>query len=269
MKHINIVIPMAGQGLRFAQAGFSTPKPFIPVRGTNRTMIECVLANLALPNARIYLVALKSHLAKQREIIDKIRGEYGAEFIGIENLTQGTACSVLYALEFIDNDEPLLIANADQIVDINISDFVAECFTRGLDGQILCFVDKTRNPKWSFVRLDSSGENKGFVAEVREKEPISDIATVGIYLFARGSDFVQSAKAMIRQDERVNGEFYVAPSYNYAIKNGAKIGIYEIPQVAMHGLGTPQDLSEYEQLLESLKNYHSERDSAKNPKNQL
>ena len=233
------------------------------------SMIECVLQNLSTPHARFYLIALKSHLSQEKTLIDKLTHKYNAEFIGIENLTQGTACSVLYALEFIDNDEPLLIANADQIVDINIGDFVADCFKRGLDGQILCFVDKTRNPKWSFVRLDSSKKNKGLVAEVREKEPISDIATVGIYLFAQGSDFVQSAKAMIRQDERVNGEFYVAPSYNYAIKNGAKIGIYEIPQVAMHGLGTPQDLSEYEQLLESLKNYHSERDSAKNPKNQL
>lgn len=263
MKRINIVIPMAGLGSRFRAVRYTKPKPFIEV--CKVPMIERVLQNLAMPNAKIYLVALKAHLEAEREIVAKISREFGVEFIGCENLTQGTACSVLYALEFIDNDEPLLIANADQIVDINISDFCAECFKRGLDGQILCFVDSTRNPKWSFVRVDSAS---GLVAEVREKEAISELATVGIYLFARGADFVKSAQAMIMQNERVNGEFYTAPSYNYAIKNGAKIGVYEIPQVAMHGLGIPQDLSDYVRLLESA-HCHSERSvkhEAKNPK---
>ena len=235
---------MAGQGLRFKKAGFSKPKPFIEVCGV--PMIERVLANLAMPNARVILVALKAHLERECEIVERIKREYNAEFVAIENLTQGTACSVLYGLEFIDNDTPLLIANADQIVDINMGDFVADCLSRKLDGQILCFVDSTRNPKWSFVRVDLAS---GFVAEVREKEAISDIATAGIYLFAQGRIFVESAQEMIMQDNRINGEFYTAPSYNYAIKNGAKIGVYTIPRECMHGLGTPQDLAEYERML--------------------
>lgn len=246
MKHINIVIPMAGLGSRFANAGFTTPKPFIKVGNAQMPMIECVLQNLSAPHARFYLVALKSHLSQEKTLIDKLTHKYNAKFIGIENLTQGAACSVLYASEFIDNDTPLIIANSDQIVDINISDFCAECFKHRLDGQILCFVDKTCNPKWSFVRVDSQ---LGFVVEVREKEPISEFATSGIYLFTRGADFVKSAKEMIMQNERVQGEFYVAPTYNYAIKNSAKIGIYEISRESMHGLGTPQDLSEYERWL--------------------
>lgn len=243
---LNIVIPMAGRGSRFAQAGFTTPKPFIKVGNAQTPMIECVLQNLSTPHAKFYLIALKSHLAQEKTLIDKLTHKYNAKFIGIENLTQGAACSVLYASEFIDNDTPLLIANSDQIIDMNIGDFIAQCENRKLDGKILCFVDKSRNPKWSFVRVDLSG----LVREVREKEPISEYATSGIYLFARGADFVKSAKEMIMQNERVNGEFYVAPTYNYAIKNGAKIGIYEISRESMHGIGTPQDLSDYERWLD-------------------
>ena len=243
---LNIVIPMAGLGSRFTNAGCTTPKPFIKVGKAQMPMIECVLQNLSTPQAKFYLIALKAHLSQEKTLIDKLTHKYNAKFIGIENLTQGAACSVLYASEFIDNEMPLLIANSDQIIDINIGDFIAQCANHKLDGEILCFVDKSRNPKWSFVRVDSSG----LACEVREKEPISDFATSGIYLFSRSSDFVASAKEMIMQDERVNGEFYVAPSYNYAIKNGAKIGIYEISRESMHGIGTPQDLSEYERWLE-------------------
>ena len=273
MKQINIVIPMAGLGSRFKNAGYTKPKPFIPVRGTgytiqnnetqdktqdktmqDKTMIECVLQNLTMPNAKFFLIALKVHLAKEQKIIKRITKQYNATFIGIENLTQGAACSVLYASEFIDNDTPLLIANSDQIIDINISDFCVAC--ERLDGLIMCFRDKTRNPKWSFVRTDE----KHLVCEVREKEAISEYATSGIYLFSRGKIFVESAKAMIKANERVNNEFYVAPCYNYAIKKGAKIGVYEICQSTMHGIGTPQDLAEYERFLKSRTNRHCERD---------
>lgn len=248
-QQINILIPMAGRGTRFVEAGFAKPKPFIEVgKAPKIPMIECVLQNLCISNAKVILVALKEHLARESKLVERIKCEYGAEFIGIENLTQGTACTLLYASGFIDNDMPLLIANADQIVDIDINEFCADCFRRGLDGSILCFVDKSRNPKWSFVRLEL-----GFVREVREKQPISEYATSGIYLFSQGKVFVKSAQEMIARDERVNGEFYTAPSYNYAIANGAKIGIYEIAQERMHGLGTPQDLAEYERFLESKK----------------
>lgn len=247
---LNILIPMAGRGARFAKAGFTKPKPFIKVGKTTKiTMIECVLQNLCIVGAKVILVALKEHLARESKLVERIKREYGAEFICIENFTQGTACTLLYASGFIDNDTPLLIANTDQIVDIDINEFCTDCFRRELDGSILCFVDKSRNPKWSFVRLDE----RGFVCEVREKQPISEYATSGIYLFSQGKVFIKSAQEMIARDERVNGEFYTAPSYNYAIANGAKIGIYEIAQERMHGLGTPQDLAEYERFLEFKK----------------
>ena len=153
---------------------------------------------------------------------------------------------MLYARKLIDNDTPLLIANSDQVVDFTLSDFAKDCFERKLDGSILTFIDLKKDPKWSFARLE-----KDLVVEVKEKEAISDIATVGIYLFTRGREFVDSAIDMICRNDRVNNEFYTCPVYNYAIKNGLKIGIYNIDFAHMHGLGTPEDLEAYLKLLRS------------------
>ena len=86
------------------------------------------------------------------------------------------------------------------------------------------------------------------ITEIREKEVISENATVGIYYFNKGCDFVENAIDMIVRNERVNNEFYVAPVYNYAIKQGKKFGIYTIDKTQMHGTGTPEDLDKYIEL---------------------
>ena len=236
---INIVIPMAGQGSRFAKAGYEKPKPFIDVDG--KPMIVRVLENLAYPDARYILVARKEHMEKEKELIKEIEEKYNAIFIPIDKLTEGTACTVLYARKYINNDDPLLIANSDQIVDMNIGDFINDSSKRKLDGSILTFIDEFKDPKWSFAKID--GNN--LVTEVKEKVVISKFATVGIYLYSRGKDFVDSTIDMIIENERVNGEFYTCPTYNYAIKENAKIGIYNIDYIQMHGIGTPDDLNKY------------------------
>ena len=239
---INIVIPMAGAGSRFVQAGYKKPKPFIDVSG--KTMIERVLDNLAYPDAKYILIARKEHVEQEKELTAAICQRYNAQFVLIDKLTEGTACTVLFAKDMIDNDNPLVIANSDQIVDMNIEDFVNDCFHRELDGSILTFTDLYKNPKWSFARINE----KFLVEEVQEKVPISDIATVGIYLYGHGRDFVNSAVQMIIENDRVNKEFYTCPTYNYAIRQGKRIGIYNIQFEQMHGLGTPEDLATYETL---------------------
>lgn len=236
---INIVIPMAGAGSRFSQAGYAKPKPFIDVAG--KPMIARVLENMAFPQARYILIARKEHLEAQTELVRQIEREFNALFISIDKLTEGTACTVLYARKYINNDAPLLIANSDQIVDIKIADFIDDCTERGLDGSILTFIDEKRDPKWSFARLDEHQ----LVCEVQEKKAISEFATVGIYLYARGRDFVDSAIDMFIERDRVNDEYYTCPTYNYAIKAGKKIGIFNIDVKAMHGIGTPEDLKTY------------------------
>jgi len=137
---INIVIPMAGAGSRFVDAGFKKPKPFIDVNGMS--MIERVLENLDCPDANFILIARNDHMAKEEVLVERIRSKYNARFIGIDQLTEGTACTVLFARRYINNDEPLLIANSDQIVDINIAHFVDDCIKKDLNGSILTFVDE-------------------------------------------------------------------------------------------------------------------------------
>lgn len=236
---INILIPMAGEGSRFINAGYTTPKPFIDVAG--KTMIERVLENLSYPNARYILIGRTKHLEKEKKLVQKIEEKYNALFIQIDYLTEGTACTVLYARKHLNLDAPLLIANSDQIVDMNIADFILDCKARNLDGSILTFVDKQKDTKWSFAKLDDNL----MVTEVAEKKAISEFATVGIYLYTRTRDFVEATVDMIIKKDRVKGEFYTCPTYNYAIRNGLKIGIYNIKFNQMHGLGTPDDLNLY------------------------
>lgn len=244
MNKINIVIPMAGLGSRFADAGYDKPKPFIDVNG--KPMIVRVLDNLNYPNAHFILIARKEHLEKEKVLVAKIAKQYNATFIGIDKLTEGSACTILCARKYINNELPLLIANSDQLVDISISDFINDCFIRDLDGSILTFRDLELNPKWSFAKL---GDN-GLVIEVKEKEVISEFATVGIYFFNKGCEYVNSAIDMIIENNRVKNEFYTCPVYNYLIKDNRRIGIYNINFSAMHGIGTPDDLKLY---LENLK----------------
>lgn len=237
-RDINVVIPAAGEGSRFRTAGYAKPKPFIDVEGA--PMIEHVLRNVAPVGAKTHILLRREHIVSEQEIVTDFEWR-GISVYAVEKLTEGTACTLLLARSAFDTDEPLLVANSDQYVEFSVSDFVDDCVRRNLDGSILVFKDPTRNPKWSFARVNE----QGLVTEVAEKLAISDLATVGIYLFRRGDQFVSAAIDMIARNERVNGEFYTCPVYNYMIANGQKIGVYEIPQSAMSGLGTPDDLNAY------------------------
>jgi len=234
---INIVIPMAGAGSRFVKAGFKRPKPFIDVYG--KTMIERVLDNLKMENSRFILVVRAEHLVSQAELIESIKRRYGCEIVTADKLTEGAACTILLCCRLINNEKPLLLANSDQIVEMNVRDFVNDSDRRKLDGSILTFYSD--HPKWSYAKVDGSG----LLVELKEKQVVSEHATVGLYYYRRGRDFVNSAVAMIADNDRVNNEFYTAPAYNYAVGAGLKIGIYGIEQSQMFGLGTPEDLRLY------------------------
>ena len=104
-----------------------------------------------------------------------------------------------------------------------------------IDGGILTFT--ATHPKWSFAKVNE----EGYVTEVAEKNPISNIATVGVYFWKKGSDFVNYAEQMIKKDIRTNNEFYVCPVYNQAIQDGKKIKTFPVER--MWGLGTPEDLT--------------------------
>ncbi len=234
---INIVVPMAGAGSRFVEAGYMTPKPFIDVAG--KTMIERVLDNLAFENARYILIARKEHVLMKRKVVERIKKERDVVFMTVDRLTEGAACTVLLTAKLINNGIPLFMANSDQIVDMDIADYINDSDNRGLDGSILTFYSD--HPKWSYAKTNKAGH----VIDVREKQVISDQATVGIYYFKKGRDFVNSSVRMIVNMDKSNNEYYVAPAYNYLIKDGGKIGVYEIKESQMHGMGAPEDLDDY------------------------
>ncbi|OGR65134.1 MAG: lipopolysaccharide biosynthesis protein [Elusimicrobia bacterium GWB2_63_22] len=240
---MNIVIPMAGEGSRFVKAGYAKPKPFIDVCG--KPMIVRVMENLRYKNARFILLGRKSHLEREKKVVKAISRRFNAVFLPIDRLTEGTACTVLYARRYINNNAPLLIANSDQIVDVDISAFIGKCLKGGSDGEILTFIDPHKDKKWSFAKVNRAG----LVTEVKEKDPISKYATVGIYLYRRGADFINAAIDMIAANDRVNNEFYTCPTYNYAIREKLKIGVFNIGFSQMHGIGTPEDLARYTAVL--------------------
>ena len=231
---MNVLIPMAGAGSRFAQAGYTFPKPLIDVRG--KPMIQVVVDNLNIEAHFIFLVQ-KEHYEKYnlKHLLNLIAP--GCDVVQVDGITQGAACSTLLAKEYINNDEPLVMANSDQFVEWNSNEVMYAWSADSIDGGILTF--KATHPKWSFAKVDADG----FVSEVAEKNPISDNATVGVYYWKKGSDYVRYAEQMIEKDIRTNNEFYVCPVFNEAIADGKKIRIKEISK--MWGLGTPEDLNHY------------------------
>ncbi|GAA4679990.1 glycosyltransferase family 2 protein [Frondihabitans cladoniiphilus] len=240
---LNIVIPMAGAGSRFAAAGFVDPKPLIKVRGVE--MIRVVIDNLA-PSAehRFVFICQSEHVAAYGLEEKLQRWAPGAAVLTVDGLTAGAAATVLVAEELIDTDDQLMIANSDQFVSVDIDSYLDTMESAHLDGLIMTMT--ADDPKWSFVGLSDDG----LVTTVVEKQVISNEATVGIYNFRRGSDFVRAAKAMIERDERSKGEFYVAPAYNDLIAEGQRIGIENVGAEAdgMYGLGIPADLELFEGL---------------------
>ena len=231
---MNIVIPMAGLGSRFQTAGYTFPKPLIEVWG--EPMISLVVKNLNLQGQYIFLVQ-KEHYKKYN--LEKLLSMIapGCKIIQIDGITEGAACTVLKAKEFIDNDQPLLIANSDQFIKWNSFETISKFNNKDSDGGILSFT--SIHPKHSFARI---GDN-GLVAEVAEKNPISNNATVGIYHWKYGSHFVKYAGQMIEKNIRTNNEFYICPVYNEAINDGKKIKISPVDE--MWGMGTPEELNNF------------------------
>jgi beta-phosphoglucomutase-like phosphatase (HAD superfamily)/dTDP-glucose pyrophosphorylase len=233
-SRLNVLVPMAGAGSRFAQQGYTFPKPLIEVKG--KPMIQVVVENLNIEAHYIFIV--------QQEHYEKYNLKYllnliapGCDIVQVNGVTEGAACSTLLAKDYINNDNPLVMANSDQYVEWNSNECMYAFTADEIDGGILTF--EATHPKWSYAKL---GED-GFVSEVAEKKVISNEATVGIYYWKKGSDYVKYAEEMIEQNIRVNNEFYVCPVFNQAINDGKKIKVKKINQ--MWGIGTPEDLNTF------------------------
>ncbi len=233
-KNLNILIPMAGEGSRFKDAGYTFPKPLIEVNKI--PMIQLVIDNLSIKGNYKFIV--KDDHVKKYNIDSMLRIiRPNSDIIKVSKTTEGAACTALLAKKYINNDNPLLIANSDQFIKWNSAKTMYNFMTKKIDGGILTF--KASHPKWSYAKHD----DQGIVLEVAEKKVISDTATVGIYFWRKGSDFVKYAENMIKKNIRYKNEFYICPVYNEAIKDKKKIIIENIEE--MWGLGTPEDLNSF------------------------
>ena len=243
-KKINIVIPAAGGGTSFINAGYTFPKPVIDIKG--KPMIQLIIENLKpKTDHKFILICQNQHYEKyslNQVFNNSTKGNF--ECIRLYSPTQGAACSVLTAIDHINNEDDLIVANADQIIDIDINNFIKFARNSKADGVIMTF--SSLHPRWSYVRADK----KGAVLEVAEKNVISDKATAGIYYFKIGSDFVKSAFLMIEKNIRFNDDFYVCPVFNEMLLDNKNVVVWEIKQDQMHGLGTPEDLNLYLNFLD-------------------
>ena len=233
-KELNVLIPMAGRGSRFADKGYVFPKPLIEIKG--KPMIQLVVENLNI-DANYTFIVLQEHIEKYNidQMLKLIKPN--SNIVVTDGITEGAASTTLLAKEHINNDYPLIIANSDQYIEWNPSEILYSFMNKNVDGGILTF--PATHPKWSYAKINDDG----IITEVAEKNPISNHATVGVYFWKKGKDYVEAAEDMIKKDIRVNNEFYVCPVYNQAIKKNQKFIISEIDK--MWGIGTPEDLENF------------------------
>lgn len=226
---INIVIPMAGRGQRFTEAGYDKPKPLIDIVGV--PMIKRVIDSLTLKHGKcnFIFIALQEHL-------DQGLQEYLQDLgtiIPLNHVTEGAACTTLFAMKQINTDLPLVIANCDQYLEWDFDDFINKASDH--DGSVVVF--NSTNPHHSYTLV-----KKGLVVQVAEKVVISDKACAGIYYYASGRDYVYSVVQMIIKNIRTNNEFYIAPAYNEMIADCKRLNVYEVDVNKKHMLGTPYEL---------------------------
>lgn len=231
---VNVLIPMAGAGSRFEKAGYSFPKPLIEVEG--KPMIQQVVENLDMPDANFIFICQKEHYDRYalKYLLNLIAPR--CEIYLVDELTEGAAVTTLLAKDSINNNEPLLISNCDQILEwgIHPKQIIDSNMQVGY-----IYVFEATHPKWSFVRTDHYGK----ILEVAEKKPISRQANCGVFVWPSGAQYVKYAEQMIEKNIRVNGEFYVAPVFNEAIADNMVFQTQTVRK--MWGIGTPEDLETY------------------------
>lgn len=208
-------------------------------------LIERIVAACqALPVRRMVFALRKEDV--NRHHLDNVASllHPGAITLKVEGRTPGAACTALLASGYIQSDEELLVISANELVDADFAAIVADFRRRQLDAGAVTF--PSMHPRYSYVQLDE----QGLVVEATEKNPISRHATAGFYWFARGSDFVEAAKNMIRKDAHVNGLFYICPAFNELILAHKRIGVHPVEAKKYHPLKTERQLQQYEAMLE-------------------
>ena len=234
MNKINIVIPMAGRGKRFIEAGYTVPKPLLKIGDTE--VIKHIINTMRCPNCQFIFILRQDHCDEFQLDKKLLEIEPNANIIKINEITEGAVCTVLLAKEFFNDDNPMIIKDCDQIINWNPQNFLEFVERNKADGAVVTI--HTDRPNYSFSRVNSEGR----VIETAEKSVISNNGHTGIYYFAKGSDLIKYAERMIEKNIRVNNEFYTAPVYNQFIQDFKLILHY--PVAEMFQLGTPEEFYE-------------------------
>lgn len=235
-NELQLVIPLAGEGERFKEE-YGVPKPLIPVLG--EPMITLAFRTLNIPHEIAIFIIRENHDVDNKLTIAIQHIAPDAKIIRISEKTDGPCSTAELAVPFLDLQKPLVIANCDQVMRWDGHRFLRHCTLENYDGALVTYHETT--PKNSYARLNENGE----VVEVREKTVISNVSLNGIHYWKKAQDFVVASKEMKENNDRTNGEFYIAPSYNYLINRKKTIGIYHIPNEQHWAIGTPEDLERY------------------------
>ncbi len=235
---LTLIMPMAGAGTRFEEAGYTTSKPMIPVGDVPMFVHaeRCIGIDF---EKRIFIVR------KEQNLKESILEWYPEAHVHeLDHLTEGTACTILSVEDLIKDGDSILVANCDQHTEWDSEHAQSLMNSVFVAGLISVFHCPEKDPKWSFAETD----NDGRVLRVAEKDPISEWGTTGYYYWKDGKQFCRNAKQMIEANDRVNNEFYTCPVYNYTIKECNEWGVSRVVTVEvdrMQGIGTPEDLNEF------------------------
>jgi dTDP-glucose pyrophosphorylase len=241
---LNILVPVSNESRFFAESEYLYPKTLAEIDG--RMMIEIVIESLQrIPDKKRFIFVIRKQDIERFhfENILRLLTKVDCEIVKVDGQTQGAACSCLMAIDHIDSDEPLLIANCDQLLDSDLGSLLSTLGTGEADAGAICF--ESVHPKWSYVKV---GED-GFVQEAAEKRPISRDALAGLYFFKRGRDFVAGAMRMIEKEASIEGNFFIAPVFNELILAGKRVAVARIPSSEYHSFYSPQKIKEYEAVL--------------------
>jgi NDP-sugar pyrophosphorylase family protein len=249
MNNLNIVIPMAGLGTRFINAGLLDPKPLIKVN--KKYLIEHSVTSLGIEANYIFITKKYENDNYNKKLSNLLKSICpNSTEIQINVSTSGATETVLYAKEYINNDNPLIITNCDQIINWNSNDFLNFVKNNECDGSVVLF--KSKDLKNSFAEIKNN-----LIVKIVEKQNITDNALVGVHYWKNGKDFIDSAEKLLNSF-RAEGspECYISETYNYLIKNNKKIYPYFLQKHSYIPLGTPEDLEKYNG---KIKEYYTEK----------
>jgi NDP-sugar pyrophosphorylase family protein len=242
MRRVNL-IPMAGEGQRFIDAGYKTPKPLVEVNGT----AMFIGAAESLPHADHWIFLCRKEHIDEYGIDEKLKERFpDADIISVNYLTEGQASTCLLAKDLIRENDQLTIGTCDNSMEHDRNAVLDQILTT--DAVIWTFRNNPavlQNPRmYGWVKVN----DKDKAVQISCKQPISaaplnDHAIIGTFSFQRASTFFRGVESMIQKNRRINDEFYIDIALDECIRLGYEVFPSEVNSYTCWG--TPQDVEKY------------------------